>query len=368
MKVMFIVYHDIRTNARSQEILECAKRLGDDTIFVSYSKPFNDFGCKCILTGKGKRDYFTFIRDSIKAIKVENPNIVILHDNYTAAILRWLHKRRKNIYVIYDSSELYIDRKYKSLKMIIANHMKYFEKKYLRYANIVIAANIERANIMKEYFELNETPLVFDNMRRIHDNYDVLECNKKYGHLFSDDTFCIVYAGGIRKPRMTFELAEAVGNLGYDYRLVVVGPSNDAEKKQFYSLIKGRSFNNVFYLGFIPRNEWRYMLNRANISVSVFAQDTVNNINCASGKLYESLFEGTPILTSENPPLKLICNEFKVGVSNNCFEKGILELNHNFNFYCKNVQTYIKTLNTKERIYTLIKIINEKIKLDIGVG
>lgn len=367
MKVMFIVYHDIRTNARSQEILECAKRLGDDTIFVSYSKPFNDSGCKCILTGKGKRDYFAFINDSIKAIKVENPNIVILHDNYTAAILRWVHKHRKNIYVIYDSSELYIDQKYKSLKMIIASHMKYFEKKYLRYANIVIAANVERANIMKDYFELNETPLVFDNMYRVHDNYDVLECNKKYGHLFSDDVFCIVYAGGIGKSRMTFELAEAVGNLGNNYRLVVVGQSTDAEKKQFYSLIKDRSLNNIFYLGFIPRNEWRYLLNRANISVSVFAQDTVNNIYCASGKLYESLFEGTPILTSENPPLKLICNEYKVGVSNINFEEGILELNKNYNYYCKNVQTYIGTLDIKERIDTLVNIINKKIKLDIGV-
>ncbi len=362
MKVMFIVYHDIKVEARSQEILEVAKNLGSETVFVSYSKPFDEGSCKCILTGKGKRNYFSFIKNSIKAIKNENPDIIILHDNYTAVILRWLHKYRKKIFVIYDSSELYIDRKPKSLKTFIAMHMNYFEKKYLRYANIVIAANVERAEIMKNYFHLNVTPIVFDNAHKIDDLYDTQACDKKYDKFFSDDAFCVLYGGGIGKPRMTFELAKAVGNLGNNYRLIIAGQSSESEKKQLYSMIKSNNYNNIFYLGFIPRNEWRYLLKKSEISVSVFTQDTVNNINCASGKIYESIFEGTPILTSENPPFKRICKNYGVGVSTIDFTNGILELQKNYQSYRKNVESYAKNLNVEDRIDLLIKTLKEKIE------
>jgi len=362
MKVMFIVYHDLMTDARSQEIWECASKLSSDIVLVSYSKPPQMLHGKVIITGKGRRKYFSFIRQAIMAIKTERPEVVILHDNYTAAILRWLYKRRKNIYVIYDSSELYINRaKPTSLKLLIARHMGYFEKKYLKYADIVIAANLERAAIMKEYFLLKETPIIFDNIHKIDDHYDKVGCDNKYGHLFDKNVFTIIYGGGIAKSRMTFELAEAVGKLGDQYRLIITGQSTEADRLALQDLLEKKGWNNIEYLGFLPRNEWRYLLQNADISVSAFAQDTVNNINCASGKLYEGLFEGTPVLVTENPPLKRICNEFGVGVSNNDFQKGILELKNDYESYQRNVHSYIKTIDMRARIEALAETIKEKL-------
>lgn len=363
MKVMFIVYHDIKTEARSQEILECATKLGE-TILVSYSKPSKDINCKSIITGKGKRKYFTFIKESIKAIKRESPDIVILHDNYTALILRWLKKHRKNIYVIFDSSELYIDRKPRNFKTFISSHMSYFEKKYLKFADVVIAANIERANLMQKYYKLNEVPIVFDNIHRIDDNFDILECETKYSHLFKDDTFNIVYGGGIARQRLTFELAEAVGKLGNKYRLIIIGKSSKDDKELLNSMLKEKQYSNIFYVGFISRSELRYMFNKAHISVSIFAKDYLNNIYCASGKLYESLFEGTPILVSDNPPLKRICKDFKVGVSTNEFTKGIIELKKNYDYYCENVQTYTSRIDVKGRIDNLARALKKRIETD----
>lgn len=360
---MFIAYHDIRTEARSQEILECAKRLGDTTVFVSYSEPFESVGVKSILTSKGKRRYFAFIRDAIKSIRHENPDIIVLHDNYTAAILRWVYKYRKDIRIIYDSSELYIDGKPKSFKELVARHMRYFEKKYLKHADFVIAANIERAMIMKDYFNLTKLPIVFDNIHRIDDEYDITECDSKYHYLFNDNVFYIVYAGGIHKERMTFEITHAVGTLGNKYRLIILGSANPKDKEEFDLMITKKEFSNIFYLGFIPRDEWRYILQRSHISVSAFDQDTVNNIYCASGKLYESLFEGKPILTSTNPPLKRICNDYRVGISTDNFLEGILELEKHYDEYCKNVEQYIATLNYEDRINALAEKIKEKLNL-----
>ncbi|KAB2494537.1 glycosyltransferase [Priestia endophytica] len=361
MKIMFIVYHDIRKEARSQEILECAKTLSNETVLVSYSKPFNTQNIKCIVTGNGERNYFKFIKESIKAIKEENPDVVILHDDYTAAVLAWIHKFRKNIFIIYDSSELYIDRKPKSFKQFVARHMHYFEKFYLKHADVVISANIERGNIMKDYYKLKEKPIVFDNIHRIDDHYNEEQLDRKYSELFGDDKFKIVYGGGISKKRMSFELLEAVHSLGSNYRLIICGMLDAKDKSEFDSFISENSISDVHYVGFIPRSEWRYMLRKADISVSAFSKDTLNNVYCASGKLYESLFEGTPILTSENPPLKRICNNFGVGVSKDNFKEGILDLEQNYEVYCENIDAYTRTIDYEGRISNLAETLQKRI-------
>lgn len=363
MKIMFIVYHDIQTEARSQEILECAEQLGE-TCLVSYSRPIDNRDIKIIQTGNGKRNYWKFILTAIKSIKSERPKVVILHDNYTAILLKWIKKYYKDIYVIYDSSELYIDKKAENLKQKIAGFMNYYEKKYINTSDIVISANIERAKIMKEYFKLKEDPIIFDNIHCIKDEYNEKLCNEKYFNYFYDNKFVIVYAGGISKQRMTYELAKAVGDLGNEYRLIVLGSASDDEKKLFSKFLKEKRYNNINFIGFVPRNELRYFLNRSNVSVSAFAQDTINNINCASGKLFESLFEGTPVLTTENPPLKRICSDYGVGVSTNDFRTGILELKNNYKIYKDNVYRYSKNINVDNRIDILVKKIKYKLKLD----
>lgn len=362
MKSMFIVYHDLKTEARSQEILEVSKLIGETTL-VSFSKPNNSSGFKFIETGKGKRNYFKFLWGSLRAIWNERPDVLILHDNYTSVLLMISRIISKKIFIVYDSSELYIDRKNTSWKLKLASHMNYFEKKFIKNANIVIAANIERANIMYDYFKLRKKPIIFDNIHMISENYDQFICETKYSNYLVDDVFNIVYGGGIAKHRFTYELAEAVGRLGSKYQLIVVGSATNIEVQRFEKFLSEKKFTNVAYLGFLPRDEWRFLLSNSKLSISAFTQDNLNNKYCASGKLYESLFEGTPILTSENPPLKRICEEYKVGISTSDFYNGILEIGGNYEYYCENVKSFIKTLDYGSRIEQLAMKIKNDIKL-----
>jgi len=365
MKVMFIVYHDIQTEARTQEILECTKKIGE-AYFVSYSTPIDTSNVEVITTER--RNYFLFILRAIESISRVKPEVIILHDNYCSILLPWIKRFYKNIVIVYDSSELYIDTTATTLKIMAASFMKYFEKKYLKTADVVISANIERANIMQEYFCLTEVPIVFDNIHKIEDKFDEVACEKKYSSFFDKNSFCIVYGGGIARQRMTYELAEAVGTLGSKFRLIIAGSVTESERKKFSSMLGENDYNNIFYVGFVPRNEWRFLLNRADASVSAFSQDTVNNIYCASGKLYESLFEGTPIITTENPPLKRICEDYGVGISNNNFKESIIELEKNCEEYRVNVKQYVANINIKKRIDVLAEKINCKIltKLDMN--
>ena len=74
MKCMFVVYHDLNTEARSMEILEVSKIIGE-TVLVSYLKPNSSSNIRFIETGKGKRNYFRFLLDSIVALWKEKPKI-----------------------------------------------------------------------------------------------------------------------------------------------------------------------------------------------------------------------------------------------------------------------------------------------------
>jgi glycosyltransferase involved in cell wall biosynthesis len=238
--------------------------------------------------------------------------------------------------------------------------LRVIEKKNLRFADVIIAANIERATIMKKYFSLKNLPIVFDNIHKIEDAYDESLCNEKYSHLFTDKDFFAVYGGGVNKTRFTYELAEAFHRLGEGYRLLVFGAATEKEKSDFREYISSKKITNVLYLGMLPRNEWRYFLSKAKISISAFLQDTPNNIFCASGKLYEGLFEGTPVLTSANPPFQRICNTYGVGVSTNDFYVGVLELQKNYEQYLQKVNSYILTIEIGNRITDLYHSIMEK--------
>lgn len=380
-KGIAIIYHDINNNARSMEMLACMNHICRDTIFVSYAKPqYNAYTHENIVSGGGKLRYIKFLAAAKKTINKENPDVILLHDNMTAPILKWLTQRRFGGKIIYDSSELYtlssagerkstkdsirlvtLTKDFKmwllSVKQKLAQMNIILEMQYLKYANIVIAANIERAFYMKDHYDLPRLPLIFDNMHRIDDAIDVTACNAKYAEFFEKEAFFILYVGGIGARRRTFDLVKAACELANQQpiELIVVGRSEINEQAKIEAYLNEHDKNCFTYLGYTSRSEIRYLLQHSNVSVSAFAMDTMNNIYCESGKVYESLFEGVPIVTSENPPLQRLCKEHGVGSSNKDFYEALNEVLQNETIYRRNVQRFIHDAKYEERVLALSK-------------
>ena len=354
MKIMAVIYHDVNVEERTKEIVDMACNLGD-TFFVTVKKPKTLQKYKTLLTYGGQRFYLLFIINAFIYIFVHKPDVLILHDNYTAIILAVLKTINFKTFIIYDSSELGIV-KYdgNSFKEKIKDGMRALEKKYLKYANIVIAANLERAEIMVKYHNLQKMPICFDNMHKLLDKYNEAVCEIKFGKLFANNTFKILYGGVICKVRRTIELVKVVGELGNKFELILAGPARQNELTELNKVIKENNYKNIFYLGKLPRDEWHYAMNKCDISVSIFSMDDPNRIYCASGKFYESLFENKPVLVSENPPLKRLCDEFGVGVSTDNFKEGIEELRDNYASYVENIHKCLKELNYNDRIQILV--------------
>lgn len=361
MKIVFVVYHDLNIEARSQETLEALKMLGEVSV-VTFKKIEYDKTVRVHLSNYSRYlpgvRYLLFLLKAITVIKNERPDMVLLHD--CSLLILYIKKNHKKTKIVYDQSELYIDRNIKSIKSRLLKRLDNLDEKYIKYADVTISANKERADIMKEHFSLPESPIVFDNIHRIDDEFDVEKCQNKYDKYFAKGCFHIVYAGGIQERRMTYELIDAVGKLGDEYRLVIAGAIPEGLER-FHTILREQNYSNIWYVGFIPRSEWRYLLTKAEASFVAFSTDTLNNIYCASGKMYESLFEEVPILTSENPPLKRLCVEERVGVSNNNYIEGLITLKNNYSYYKKNTRKYIEKVDYDGRIESLYKEISKRL-------
>ncbi|MBE6911287.1 MAG: glycosyltransferase family 4 protein [Ruminococcaceae bacterium] len=366
-KIVFGVYHDINSEARSKEMLECLCKIGK-VDFVSYVKPEGFDGVTShIINKKSPLALFAFLREMKKTILKVSPDIVVLHDNTCSALIPFVKKHAPNAKLFYDSSELYIkDSTFKKrisldngllivIKVFLTSFRSRYEKKYLKDADVVFAANIERAEIMKDFFELKCTPIVFDNMHRIDDVYDSQACDNKF-KVFSENGFNILFAGGIGTERKTFDYIKSFKTLGKGYNLIIAGAASNKALQQYDELVA--DCDNIHYIGFITRAELKYCMHKSQASVVIFDQDSYNTKYCASGKCFESLFEGVPILASENPPLKRICEENGVGVSCDSYAEAIKKLEENYSIYRKNVTKYIKELNYEGRLVRLVNILN----------
>ncbi|MBR1905726.1 MAG: hypothetical protein IJ819_04635 [Clostridiales bacterium] len=349
-KVIYVVYHDLSTEARSFEMLCALKDAFEDVTCVCRKPPIDTVGCKMIYPKSIKNQYVEFYKLAKKTIHSIEPQVLVLHDEFTAPFISL--GKRLNSFIIFDSSELNYKRVLPGLKNKLAKYFYYIERKNLKQADLVFAANIERLEIMKKEYNLSCQLEVFDNIHRIDDSYDDEECKKKYGKFFSEYKYPLVYGGGISHSRFTFKLVEAFANTK-DLCLLIIGSTSETCRKEFNELLATMNINNVYYLGFIPRAEFKYLLENAFASFVLFKSDCPNTVNCASGKMYESLFLGTPIICSDNPPLKRICSKYMVGESSMDFQASFQKILENRSMYVEKIREYVNSIDYDNRIIKL---------------
>lgn len=374
MKIVYAVYHDCNKEERSKEILECCLQLGEVN-FVSYASPANEYvGLKCNLINKNSKiALFKFISKIKSTIAKAKPDLIVLHDSDCAITIPFIKKHYPNTKLVYDSSEFDVPMKgakikrnnglFPFLKSFLSRFRIKSEKKYMKFCDLVIAANEERAELMISYFDLKKRPIVFDNMHKINDQINCEQCKKRFDDYLSDNKFKVLFAGGIDEERLTFDYIKDFSRLDDDYRLIIVGSASKKALERFNLMLKNlRLENKVVYLGFITRSELRYLIRNTNASVVVFDKRTYNTLYCASGKLYESLFEYKPILASKNPPLLRICHDNGVGVSNDNYAEGIISLKKDYDTYLNNVKKFVDNLDYDNRVTLLAKRIKDELK------
>ena len=274
---------------------------------------------------------------------------VLIVDNRKAILpSNKLKKKIAPFKTILDCRELYLLREVKSFSSKLGC---IFEKKAIKKADLVICANEARANFMVEYFKLSKKPIVFENVRRLSfdSDYDERKMFKKFPFVQNDE-YRIISTSGCSVFRTDNILVENIDKVKSTkrIRLILAGDSTEKDRAVINKIIAEKKLENVIILGRLNQNEMKFLFNHCHVGIVNYSQVDTNNKYCASGKLYEYVYEGLPIVTTTNPPLKEICDKYHIGISDDLFFEGISRVLKEFDLYKTNVERFISNHSVED--------------------
>ncbi len=343
MRILFLSYssiNDTRTNA----LITIMKRIGYTTTITrsDINAPINSYSKQDITySGSGLKGVVSFVYKCIVAARSIGCIDILFIDNRMATIpgfiIRWFKKPRM---IIQDARELYIPRE---MKHFIGKIGCFFESMFFKVSDIIICANSYRAVIMKQYYYLRELPFVYENVFRLtySDVFNIKETEQLYIDVFKEKKFRIISTAGCICQRTTDKLVASISKFKDKIDLLLVGGGTKEDCQKINSIIMELDLDNVHIIDKVDKSTLKWLISRCDAGVVIYGQYDQNNKFCASGKMFEFLFEGLPFIASTNPPLVDICSRYGIGVTSDDYAEAINELFENYAIYKKRAVGFI---------------------------
>jgi len=358
-RILFISYSDVRYDGRMRELRKVAERLGKVYSISEYDteENVNYFSLNKI----NKKGILAFTCLALRVgEKIKNIDILFVDNRMSCITGLFLCKIFKEVKVIQDIRELYLFSERKSLKSKLGCII---EQNMIKKADIIISANKYRSKFMKNYYHLRNEPLVFENVRRLEysDKDSISDYEIKYTEIIKKDRIRVISTSGCDVKRTNDLLVKSMNKVGNKIDLLIIGGSNKKDKEYINYIIKKNNLKNVFILDKVPEGELKYLISKCHIGIVNYGQYDINNKLCASGKIFEFLYEGIPVVTTDNMPLKNFCNSYGVGFSGNNYEKGIMHVIENYAWYKNNIEMFFRNYSDIENVEMLVDEIKKRL-------
>ena len=250
---------------------------------------------------------FWFISANI--IKKGNYKYIHCNDLSTLGTIFFLPKRYYSR-IVYDAHELYPEMyEINSLKY---RFWSYIERNLIKKVENIISPELNRADYLKQKYELERRPYVINNFPR----FEVLtpvDVKKKLK--LSSEKKILCYHGIIFGGRQIENIVESLGFLPDNFVLVLIGYADEryvGELKEF--IVSKRLEKRVFFYGKVPPKEMPQTIAGCDISIALYENNRMNNYLCASNKVFESIMAGIKVITNDYPPHKILKNYEFVGL------------------------------------------------------
>ena len=364
MKILLISYGNLEYNGRLRELINVFSSLGELFVFARATVNADSYRNEhsCIFT---EEDYLKFIKasnDYARELKHTGIEIIVIDDRKAVIPGRIAKRILKAGIVIQDCRELYT---IKDVHHLAGKIGCLIESPGIKKADILICANEERAEYMRDFYHLSDLPIAYENVRKLNysDDADIVGFDHKYKELFSREEIRILTTAGCRLERTNDVLVRNMKYIRKGVRLIIVGEDAPSDRKAVEQIITENGIDNITILGRLKQDELKYVTQHCHIGVVNYHQNDLNNKYCASGKLYEFLFEGLPIITTTNPPLRNICEKYGVGIADDEYYKGIESIIDRYSTYKKNVENYVKDLSVEKNNERLAMQLKRRIEL-----
>ena len=360
MKILLISYDYIKYDGRVRELIKVAKELGDVT-YITREEDGEEPQEKShiVYQDKGYRDFIGFCCKQAKRLGGLD---MIFIDNRKGILPGYLAKKLTGArYVVQDCRELY---DMKSAAGIPGKIGCVIEKIFTRHSDVVIAANAFRAKIMVKMFGLKKVPLNYENIRRLEYTGEGIrdQVKEECGELFKEKKFRIISTAGCDLTRTTGKMIEAMKGLGGDYELLLIGESDEEDELIVRQMIHSLALKNVKILPRMDQNHLKYFIENSQVGMVAYHQRDLNNKYCASGKIFEFLFEGKPVVCSTNPPLKEFCEKYSVGIADDHYEDAIRSIAEAYSRWQSNVQNFVSRVHVERNNHKLAEKIQKELE------
>jgi glycosyltransferase involved in cell wall biosynthesis len=258
------------------------------------------------------KQIFFWVNFIFQAIKLR-PSIIYAHDYYLI-FPAWIAAFMTNAYLVYDAHELIIPNQGERLSK--RDNLFYFlEGRFIKFADLVIVANQERAEIMGGHYGLKKIPLIIRNIppmpklilsdELVFKFYTMLEREH-------DQDIHIMYMGDINLDRGIGDLIDSLNYLPVKYKCILIGggSSENLIKSSYSQMLISRRLRLV---GPVPNDYIPDLLRQGDIGFVSYSMVGRNNIYCAPNKIYEYAQSGLPIISTSQKSIVSILRKYKIG-------------------------------------------------------
>lgn len=349
MKILFLSYGKFEYDGRQRELIRVCRQLGKTYYLTRTNPDFMPAEPEHICFKDTSRSaYFAFIRRAVRLFEELGNIDLVFVDNRKATIpaLR-IQRKHPSVRIVYDARELYLRAEMSSFSGRMGC---IFEEKMYKKADVIIAANEYRAQRMQEEYALPKKPLVYENLRKLaySPDVDMGQLAERFKGLLEGEEWRIVSTSGCSIQRTNDKLVEAMAQVHAPCRLFLVGGSTAQERESMESIIRANGLKRVHILGQLGQDELKYLIDQCHIGIVNYGQYDSNNIYCASGKLYEFLYEGKPVVTTTNPPLLDLCRRMGIGEASDSYADAIDKVTENYEGYCTRVRQVTETMHIED--------------------
>lgn len=336
-KILLVSYSDCKFDGRLRELKKVCALLGD--CYSVIRKTTETDSQNFAIEKTGIPGIVEFIKKSINITKSMNIDVVLLDNRMSSIPGIFIRFFCPKVKIIQDVRELYLRKERNGLKSKIGCLI---EKHMIKRADVVICANEYRAKVMEDIYQLKRTPIVYENLRMLSyaPDTDFAEFEKKYAYLNADTLPIVISTSGVEVHRTNDKLTREFSDLKGIAKLLMVGGGCKQDWDTIKEIIQKYELDNVYLVDKIPEDELKYLVSLASIGVVNYGMYDTNNTYCASGKVYEFLYDQIPVVTTENPPLKGLCEKYQVGVSGKSYADSIKQVLSNYDYYKDNIETF----------------------------
>jgi glycosyltransferase involved in cell wall biosynthesis len=317
--MLMAVYNPIEVDGRVKRISEALAERFDLTLLCpepTRVERYHGPGYRIIRAPRGHggrvgRQMAFWTRFILLACSMK-PTCVYAHD-FFLSLPGWLAARLSGARLIYDAHELIVPTPGEVLSFRDSFFYR-LERWVVPRAELVIAANPERASTMADHYHLSVKPTAIRNIppvpTSVIDDSTVLNLYPGLRKSAPADLH-VIYMGDMSLARGIGLLVQVADLLPAHVKILLVGGGPDLETLREMAVERGD--NRVRVIGPLPHSHVFDALRQADLGYVTYSMRGLNNILCAPNKVFEYAQAGLPMVATCQPTIKALFEEHRIG-------------------------------------------------------